>query len=160
MNEDLAITITGTRQTSDVDPDDLRELFLRYLLPFNLTTTHWYVGGATGLDTLALDWLRGVAIGKVTVVVPAELKNQPADAHAVIFTALAVRPSFELVELRDSRFPKAPAMHARNHWMVDRSGFVIGFPHRSKRSEGTRLTLEYAEGLGRPRLICPIGKPS
>jgi hypothetical protein len=40
--------------------------------------------------------------------------------------------------------------------MVDRSEFVIAFPHGSDRTRGTWYTAGYAEEHGKPRLIVPV----
>ncbi|CAL9624858.1 hypothetical protein SUDANB95_05902 [Actinosynnema sp. ALI-1.44] len=49
------ITITGTRAVDANDVARLNALFNDYMAPF--ATAHFYIGGAAGIDTDALDWL-------------------------------------------------------------------------------------------------------
>lgn len=79
-----AVTITGARSTSHRDPADYRALFDLYLRPFACDGTLFYLGGAPGIDSLALLWLAGQTKAALHVAVPAQLYEQPADSrHAV-----------------------------------------------------------------------------
>ena len=40
--------------------------------------------------------------------------------------------------------------------MVDRSGFVIGFPKGTDPHSGTWYTVNYAAAQGKPRLVVPV----
>lgn len=157
MSTNMKITLTGPRRTDGVSESDFWHNFGTYLEPFNHPWSEWFVGGAAGLDTIALRWLWQNAQGHVAIVVPNELRHQPDEAQEEIRTALSRRSAFELMELRHPEIRRAPAYHARNHYMVDRSGLVIGFPHRSQPSRGTLATLKYAEDHGKDRIVCMIG---
>lgn len=158
MSTAAKVTITGPRRIDGLDPHDFNRYFGTYLGTFNHPWTEWYVGGASGLDTVGLRWLWQNAQGNVTIVVPNELRHQPADAQKEIRTALRRRSAFALEELRHPEFPRPPAFHARNHYMVDRSDLVVGFPHRSQPSNGTLATLKYADDHGKDLVKCWIGR--
>lgn len=150
-----SIAITGTRKTSGISIWDMYRLVDDVLAPFNAEEMHWFVGGANGMDTYALRWFIKHAVGRVTIVVPWTLDQQPAEAKRYIRAAMGTE-RFDLVELQHPRFPAPEAYHARNHDMVDRSELVIGFPELHASSGGTVATLEYAERQGKPRLIRPV----
>ncbi|XVS65508.1 hypothetical protein ACQPYE_05450 [Actinosynnema sp. CA-299493] len=76
------ITITGTRAVGTNDSDDLNSLFNDYLAPF--ATAHFYIGGAAGIDTAALDWLADNTSAPLTIVVPSTIANQPESASSAI----------------------------------------------------------------------------
>lgn len=149
----MRITITGTRGVPEA-AGRCEILFERYLAPYATRGNGFFVGGAVGIDTLALDWLtaRGAP---VTVVVPATVDDQPDPARDRIRAAQRARLA-EVVELRHPDFPEAEAYHARNRYMVDRSGFVIGYPLAGASGGGTWYTIEYAAAKGMPRLIVPV----
>lgn len=157
MRHRMKITITGPRRTDGVSESDFNRHFGRYLEPFNHPDSEWFVGGASGLDTIALRWLWQNALGAAHIVVPYEFRSQPADAQAEIKTALNRRMAFSLVELRHPDYPRPAAYHARNHYMVDHSELVIGFPHRSQPSRGTLATLKYADDQVKDLAKCWIG---
>lgn len=146
-----AVTITGTR-TVERDP---RDLFRLYLEPFAVPDTHFYIGGAAGIDTLALDWLAETTAAELSVVVPGGVDDQPEVASASIQKWSSASRLAEVVELRAPELGAA-AYHARNRWMVDRCDFVIGFPHGDDPGSGTWYTLNYATDQGKPRLIVPV----
>jgi hypothetical protein len=146
------VTITGTRATGHRPLSDYRELFEKFIRPFATATTRFYLGGATGIDSLALLWLAGETEAGLVVAVPAKLVDQPADARHAIATVREAGRLEEVVEL--GGVTRTSGYHARNRWMVERSGFVIGFPHGE--SGGTVYTLDYAAGLGKPRLVVPV----
>lgn len=145
------VTITGTRAV-DHDP---RDLFDAYLAPFAHHDTHFYIGGAAGIDTLALNWLAEMTAAKLTVVVPCTVDDQPEVASAAVHRWARQDRMVAIVELDEPEL-STNAYHARNRWMVDRSGFVIGFPHGTDQSSGTWYTLNYATDQGKPRLIVPV----
>ncbi|MGW0905071.1 hypothetical protein [Streptomyces sp. NPDC002853] len=146
------VAITGTRTTSHRGLDEYASLFASYLGPFS-DDAHFYIGGAKGIDSLALLWLAGNTSAQITIVVPGRLDQQPAEARQAIARSQdRVKDIIELkaVELR------SPAYHERNRYMVDRSSMVAGFPHAGEPQSGTWQTLNYAAGLGLPRLIVPV----
>ncbi len=149
----MDITITGTRDISR-DAAYYEELFEWFLAPFAEDGHAFWVGGAVGIDTVALGWLT-VRQAPVTVVVPATVEDQPATASSLIRRVHDAKLA-ELVELKHPSPPQADAYHARNRYMVDRSEFVIGFPKRGEQSGGTWYTLGYAAAKELPRLIIPV----
>jgi predicted Rossmann fold nucleotide-binding protein DprA/Smf involved in DNA uptake len=147
-----AVAITGTRNTGHRRLDDYASLFRTYLGPF-ADGAHFYVGGAKGIDSLSLLWLAGNTQADLTIVVPGTVDQQPAEARqAIARTRDRIK---EIVELKAPEL-RAPAFHARNRWMVDRTGMTIGFPHTDEPSSGTWQTLNYAADQGKPRLIVPV----
>jgi predicted Rossmann fold nucleotide-binding protein DprA/Smf involved in DNA uptake len=146
------VTITGTRSTGHRPPSDYPALFEEFIRPFATPSTRFYLGGATGIDSLGLLWLADETKANLTVAVPAKLVDQPADARHAIATAQAANRLDELVELCGEA--RTPGYHARNRWMVDRSDFVIGFPHGE--GGGTVYTLNYAAEQGKPHLVVPV----
>ncbi len=147
------VTITGTR--SIPAESDLRGLFDGYLRPFADADAHFYLGGAVGIDTAALDWLAGCSQVSLTVVVPCTVADQPAAAVASIRRWQDDGRLAEVVELGADRLGTV-AYYARNRWMVDRSAFVIGFPRGADQGSGTWYTVNYAAEQGKPRLILPL----
>lgn len=146
------VTITGTRSTGHRSLEEYAALFGTYLGPFT-DGAHFYVGGAKGIDSLALLWLAGNTAADITVVVPGTADRQPAEARDAI-TRVRER-IVDVVELRATEL-RAPAYHARNRWMVDRSSMTIGFPRGDDPASGTWQTLTYTADLGKPRLIVPV----
>jgi predicted Rossmann fold nucleotide-binding protein DprA/Smf involved in DNA uptake len=149
------ITITGTRATEHRSLGDYGTLFADYLAPFARLGTQFLLGGALGIDSLALLWLASETEASLTVVVPGTLPGQPADAQHAVAAVREQGRLAKLVELDHPDHPSIEGYHARNRWMVDRSDFVIGFPRRGDMGSGTWHTLEYAAGQGKPRLIVP-----
>ena len=145
------VAFTGTRNTAHRSLDEYAQIFGDYLQPF--AGSHFYIGGAKGMDTLGLLWLAGNTKAAITVVVPGRVDQQPAEARQAI-TKCRDRIA-EIVELKAVEL-RSLAYHERNRYMVDRSSMVIGFPHHDEESSGTWQTLNYAAALGRPRLIVPI----
>lgn len=145
------VAITGTRNTRHRSPGEYATLFADYLGPFG--DSHFYIGGAKGIDSMALLWLAGNTQAHITIVAPGRVDQQPADARQAISRC---RDRIkEIVELKAVEL-RTPAYHERNRYMVDRSSMVIGFPHGDEPQSGTWQTLNYAAGLGLPRLIVPI----
>jgi hypothetical protein len=149
-----AVTITGTRSTGHRPFEEYRYLFEEYLAPFALDGVQFYLGGAKGIDSLALLWLTRETRVRLTVAVPARLADQPVDARQAVAAAKDADRLDELVELGG---PLAtPGYHARNRWMVDRSEMVIGFPRTGTTAGGTYYTLDYAAKLDKPRMVLPV----
>ncbi|MCS0637068.1 hypothetical protein NX801_15640 [Streptomyces sp. LP05-1] len=148
-----AVAITGTRTVDNLT--DCGPTFATYLGPFATSTSHFFIGGALGIDTLALLWLADHTAAALTVVTPGTLAQQPDAARAAVHS---VGTRADLIELGAGEL-RAPAYHARNRYMVDRSQFTIGFPAMDTDPEsgsGTWQTLGYAAQKGQPRLIVPI----
>ncbi|WP_285493118.1 hypothetical protein [Actinomadura sp. NBRC 104425] len=149
------MTITGTRSTGHRAAHEYRALFEEYVRPFARRGARFHLGGAKGIDSLALLWLADETEADLIVAVPAKLADQPPAARDAVAAARAAGRLGELVELGGE--PRTPGYHARNRWMVDRSDFVIGFPRAgADASSGTAYTLAYAAERGLPRLIVPI----
>ncbi|MEU1302574.1 hypothetical protein [Streptomyces shenzhenensis] len=147
------VTITGTRSTNHRALTEYANLFTTYLGPFS-RDTHFYIGGAKGIDSLALLWLAGNATADLTVVVPGTVEEQPAEARQAI--ARVRDRILEVVELGALEL-RSPAYHARNRWMVDHSNMTIGFPNRDAApTSGTWQTLNYTRDQGKPHLIVPV----
>lgn len=150
-----AVTITGSRHTEHRKPAEYWLLFDAYLEPFVGKGSYVYVGGALGIDTLALDWLVERTEAALTVVVPCTLADQPEHARQTALSATGRTHRVSLVELGAPRLG-VDAYHARNRWMVDRSDLVIGFPRGDSPGSGTWYTIHYGAERARPRLIVPI----
>ncbi|MFD0291972.1 hypothetical protein [Streptomyces sp. NPDC127118] len=148
-----AVAITGTRSTDHRPRDEYLALFATYLGAF--ARSAFYVGGAKGIDTLALLWLAESTHADVTVVVPGTVAEQPEEARQSISHARNLKRIKKIVELGAPDL-SAEAYHARNRWMVDRSALTIGFPHSAAPSSGTWQTIGYAADQGKPRLIVPV----
>lgn len=148
-------TITGTRSIGDAPVDTLAVAFEAFLRPFADPKTHFYVGGASGVDTAALQWVAKNTDSALTVVVPCRIVDQPAGSAAVIEALRSEERLAEVVEMGATLLGHA-AYHARNRWMVDHSDFVIGFPRGAEATGGTWYTLNYAADQGKPRLVVPI----
>jgi hypothetical protein len=155
-NGAMRIAITGTRDLPD-PPGATEALLEEHPRPYAAAAHGFFVGGAVGVDTHALEWLL-TRRAPITVVVPATIEDQPAPARDRIRQAERAGLA-EVVELRHPDFPKAEAYHARNRWMVDRSELIIGFPLAGRGGGGTWSTLDYAAWKDMPRLIIPIGAP-
>ncbi|MEV5749565.1 hypothetical protein AB0L00_17250 [Actinoallomurus sp. NPDC052308] len=151
-----AITITGTRTTEHRPLGEYDAVFAEYLAPFADGATHFYIGGAIGIDSLALLWLATKARSKITVVTPGTLADQPFEARQAIATAQDKGRLSELIELRHPGHPSTEAYHFRNRWMVDRSEFVIAFPRNVDQTRGTWYTANYAAEQRKPHLIVPV----
>lgn len=151
-----SVTISGTRATSHHPDGWFTDLFVRYVQPFIGGNTHVYVGGAPGIDTLALRWLTELARVRITVVVPARMADQPIEASTAVADALRGQGLTDVVELRHPGCPKPEAYHARNRWMVDRSDLLLAFPLSGSSASGTGQTIEYAASKGLARLVVPV----
>lgn len=149
------VTITGTRSITTGAEALLPGLFEDYLRPFAGPDSTFHLGGAAGVDTAALDWLAEHSRAALIVVVPCTVGDQPAAAGEAIVRWQRAGRLADVVELRAERLDPS-AYHARNRWMVDRSGFVIGFPTGANQTSGTWYTVNYAAEQGKPRLVVPI----
>jgi len=154
----VRITISGTRSTGHRTDADYHGLFRRYLAPFATPDAEFFIGGASGIDTLALLWLHTHSESRLTVAVPCTVDQQPPEAQAAIDAVRRAGRLARLVELRQAETPSAEAYHARNRWMVDRSDFVAAFPlgDDGTGGSGTWQTVNYASDRGLPRLIVPV----
>jgi predicted Rossmann fold nucleotide-binding protein DprA/Smf involved in DNA uptake len=151
------IAITGTRTPSAADGElDCR--FARFLGPFDGSGSTWLLGGAAGIDTLALGWLAEHGQGALHVAVPVTAADQPEEAGHVIRQAEGAGRLAQLSELRHPAGIGNDAFTARNRWLVEHSDFVIGFPATATEDgSGTWETLDFARSLGRPFLVVPVG---
>ena len=129
------VAITGTRSVGDAPDDELARSFEAYLRPFAEAPAHFYVGGASGVDTAALHWLAENTTAALTVVLPCRIVDQPAGSVALIDRLRAEGRLADVVELGATLLGKA-AYHARNRWMVDRAALVIGFPRGAESAGG------------------------
>ncbi|MFD6585465.1 hypothetical protein ACFWED_01125 [Streptomyces anulatus] len=146
------ITITGTRRTGHKTLAEYADLFEQYLGPF-APAAHFYIGGATGIDSLALLWLADQTSAPITIVAPGTMGQQPDEARGAV--ARSRGRISEIVELAAAEL-RAPAYHARNRWMVDHTSMTIGFPRAAEPSTGTWPTIDYTAEQGKPRLIVPV----
>lgn len=154
----MNITITGTRQVAGIKMRTFGQMFRTFLAPFDGPETRWLVGGARGIDTIALHWLWLHGSGQIMVVVPDILNCQPRESIDMVRDVQLHAPErITIIELKHENFPMSNAFHDRNHYMVDASDLVVGFPHRTRPSNGTRATLQYAKDRGVPRLVWDIG---
>ncbi|WP_245886061.1 hypothetical protein [Umezawaea tangerina] len=151
----LAVTVTGARAVEHLTAEELVEVFEAYVLPFAVPGAHFYLGGAVGVDTAALDWLAEVSKADVSVVVPRTVRDQPDEAADVIVKWREAGRLAELVEL-DTDEVGTDGYLERNRWMVDRSELVIGFPRSGDQGSGTGYTLGYAASKGKALLVVPI----
>ncbi|MFE1768054.1 hypothetical protein ACFW81_28040 [Streptomyces angustmyceticus] len=150
----LTLTITGTRSTGHRELTWYGDLFARFLGVFASDESHFYVGGAKGIDSLALLWLAGNSKSKITVVAPGTVVQQPTEAWQAIDRCR--ERIAEIVELGAEEL-RTPAYHARNRWMVDHSEMVVGFPREgAEGASGTWQTINYGAQQGKPRLIVPV----
>nr|WP_052477547.1 hypothetical protein [Kibdelosporangium sp. MJ126-NF4]CEL12743.1 hypothetical protein [Kibdelosporangium sp. MJ126-NF4]CTQ93503.1 hypothetical protein [Kibdelosporangium sp. MJ126-NF4] len=149
------VTITGPRSITAESQALLPGLFEHYIGPFAKPGARFYLGGAVGIDTLALNWLAENSEASLIVVVPRTVADQPALAGEAIRAWQSQDRLADVIELRAGA-PGSAAYHARNRWMVDHSAFVIGFPQATLPSSGTWYTIDYAADQGKPRLVVPI----
>lgn len=151
-----AIVISGSRQTGRRSQEEYERLFTEFLAPFaNTDEARVFVGGAKGIDSLALTWLVKRTAAHVVVAAPGTVEQQPDEAKAAITEALS-SGRVEVVELAHPEFPDTAAYHARNRWMVDRAQLLVAFPYGNDPNSGTWYTIRYAADQAKPRLIVPI----
>jgi predicted Rossmann fold nucleotide-binding protein DprA/Smf involved in DNA uptake len=151
-----AVVVSGSRRTAHREVAEYDALFAEFLAPFVSDDAVIYVGGAKGIDSLALTWLVRNTDARLVVAAPDTVSSQPEEAQAAIAAALERSIRVEVVELRHPEFPSAAAYHSRNRWMVDRAGLLVAFPNGNNPSSGTIYTITYAAARNLPRLIVPI----
>ncbi|NVI87018.1 hypothetical protein [Actinomadura sp. BRA 177] len=93
------MTITGTRSTAHRAIADYHAIFEEYLVQFELPDVRFHLGGASGVESLALVWLADETETELMVAVPAKLADQPADARDAIATIRESGRLAGLVEL-------------------------------------------------------------
>jgi len=150
------VVVSGGRCTEHRPQEEYDGLFAEFLAPFASDEAVVYVGGASGIDSLALAWLVANTGARAVVAAPGTVSGQPEEAQATIAAALAHESRVEVVELHHPDFPSAAAYHSRNRWMVDRAGLLVAFPRGDDPSSGTWYTVGYAADRGLPRVIVPI----
>ena len=112
------------------------------------THNEWFVGGALGGDTYALEILAMIG-QKVTVIVPAFLKNQPKAARRVIKVSLKNKPhKVSLIEMGRPDFPLSSAYYARNLELVNNADLLLGFPSSNDGMGGTWATVKMGRQKG------------
>ncbi|MBA7546535.1 hypothetical protein ES705_38927 [subsurface metagenome] len=131
---DEIIAITAHRDYPD------RAAFLRGL--DNLRAKTYYLGGARGGDTDALEHLaKTQPSSQRIVVVPNRLIDQPRQTIPIIS-----RDATRVIELRNAGPDR---YQIRNKYMVDNSQRVVAF-YDNRGSGGTFNTIRYAESKGVP----------
>jgi len=151
-----AVTVSGTRKTRSINPRDLAIVFRAATYVLDTDDMVWHVGGATGIDTLFLDWMVPRLQGLIHIVVPTKLEDQPQDARRAIRNALSGLPHDVTLTELDSEADSPEKYYARNRFMVDRSQMLLAFPHETELSSGTGYTVNYAATIGLPRTIWPV----
>lgn len=154
----MDVTISGTRATTHQHRHFYQGVFGSFLFPLTKVEFNcFYVGGARGIDQLALGFLLEQQVGhRTTIVVPKKVEDQPKDVQALIFTAISKHGS-KLVELNRLDFPSPAAYHARNDYMVDRSHFVAAFPLAGGgKTGGTWQVIKTAIERDMPRVVVPV----
>lgn len=138
--EDEIIAITGHRDYPD------RAALYRGL--DGLRAREYYLGGARGIDSDALEYLARTQPESIrTVVVPNRITDQPASARAMI-----EQHANNVIELRNTG---ADRYMIRNRYMVDHSTRVNAF-YDFRETGGTFNTIEYSRRIGRPLTITPM----
>ncbi len=137
---ELVIAITGHREYPD------RAALFRGLDRFQ--AREYFFGGARGVDTDALQYIRRTQPRSIrTVVVPNRLIDQPARARVIIR-----QDASRIIELKNTG---ADRYMIRNRFMVDRATRVNAF-YDYRGSGGTYNTIEYSRSIGRPVTINPM----
>lgn len=149
----MRITLSGTRYI-EFPEHAYNILFDRFIEPYvEGSSTHFYIGGALGIDTKVLIWLcENFSRPDIKVVIPFTVSDQPKAARE------AINKYRKRIKIYEMGLKKSKGGYlARDRWEVDRSHLVIAFPQNSEEGEGgTWYTIRYAERVGVPRLICPI----
>lgn len=154
----LRVAVTGTRAVPDTAPEIVRAAVAAHLAPFCAPDTTWLLGGAAGIDTLALTWLAEQPDrGRIVVAVPVTVPAQPAVAVQAIDAAGRAGRLAELVELNHPEGLGTAAYTARNRWLVDRADLVVGFPLLpTDDGSGTWETMRYARAAGRSVVVAAL----
>ena len=130
MTTRSSIAIFGSR---DVDRDTAHSLFEQHLASFADQGRTWLLAGTRGIDEWAMEWL--LERSEICwAVVPHTRFDQPKSIQSRLEQADRV------IELQLPGRKSARA--ARNRYMVDLCGVVIGF--RSGKGSGTQAILKYA----------------
>jgi predicted Rossmann fold nucleotide-binding protein DprA/Smf involved in DNA uptake len=152
----LHVTISGTRATHESYEGAYYAAFKVSLLPLAMGGAKFHVGGARGIDHLALGYL--MELGKasnVTIVVPGRLEQQPHEVKPRLYQAIS--EGALLIQLQAIDFPSAPAYHARNRWMLNRSEYLAAYPLVGEdRKGGTWTTINEAMRRDMPRTVVPV----
>jgi len=113
-----------------------------------LRAKEYVFGGARGVDTEALEYMGRTQPGAVrTVIVPNEVRHQPAEAQAAIRAW-----ANEVMELRNAGPDR---YHIRNMAMIDRSDRLEAF-YDFRGHGGTRNAIEYARSVGKDFGVTPV----
>ncbi len=116
----------------------------------NLSADRYYLGGARGADTDALEYLGRTQPGSQrTVVTPNRLIDQPAATRHI-----TKKYATDIIELRNTG---ANRFQVRNQYMVDRSTHLRAF-YDGRGSGGTYNTIQYAKSTGKPYSIWHLEK--
>lgn len=158
----MSVAITGSRELGARREADVIGAFNALALPFARTGMRWVLGGAAGIDTMALEWLAGLdRPGEALVAVPVTVADQPREARLSIHKARERGLPVTIAELRHPSGVGPDAWTARNMFMVEESQVVIGFPATDVPDQsGTWETLEYARRRRRALLIVPPSWPA
>ena len=79
----IDVAVTGSRDTDRRGPDTIEHQLDALLGPFVGSGARFVLGGAAGIDTLALTWL-AAAGARCIVAVPVAVVDQPVSAqHAI-----------------------------------------------------------------------------
>jgi hypothetical protein len=156
----LRVAVTGTRAVPGTAADDVRRTMAGTLAPFCAPDTTWLLGGAAGIDTLALTWLaERPDSGRIVVAVPVTVDAQPRVAGEAIRAAMKAHRLAELVELNHPAGLGDAAYTARNRWLVDRADLVVGFPLApTDDGSGTWETMLYARAGRRPVVVAALSE--
>lgn len=135
------VVISGIRDLADSSVSDVEEV-IRSLLKADPAVV--IVGGARGVDTVALRTAAAIAPGKILVVVPGRVRDQPAQARGVIERSGA----HGIAEMNlDPRHPGS--YHARNRRMLSEADVLLAFTD-GRKTGGTGSTIQEALKRGIP----------
>jgi hypothetical protein len=156
----LRVAVTGTRAVPDPTPVTVRTTLADHLGPYCAPDTTWLLGGAAGIDTLALTWLaERPDRGRIVVAVPVTVVAQPLAAREAIGVAMKAHRLAELVELNHPDGLGTASYAARNRWLVDRADLVVGFPLvPTDDGSGTWETMRYALTIGRGVVVAALSE--
>lgn len=112
-----------------------------------LRAREYIFGGARGVDTESLEYMGRRQPGvRRTVIVPNEVRHQPAEARRAIGLW-----ADRVVELRNAGPDR---YEIRNRAMIDRAGRLHAFYDYRGRG-GTHNAIEYARRIGKPFSVTP-----
>ncbi len=146
------VVISGHR---DISPDDVKKVWAAMKgLVRNPTVDEIWIGGARGVDNEALRAALEFRVGpkpKLVVVVPNEVRHQPAECWEWIHRADSVIELKQEITARD----KFASYRKRNEFMVDHGTALVAF-WSGKRS-GTGNAVSYAKRLKISVTHIPVG---